>query len=196
MRRRDRWTDRRTGLEVRCVSVEYTDFPVVEWTVYFKNTGNRNTAILEDIQGAELTFATNAKGDPRLHYIEGDGGFAPREATLKANDKLQFSPNNGRPTDGCFPCYNLDLDGRGVILAVGWPGQWESSISRDAQGGVRFRARQQSTHFVLHPGEEARSVLAVLLFWDRGDWVRRKISGVTGCGSTTCPNRAASRSNP
>ena len=27
------WTDDTTGLEVRCVAVEYTDFPVVEWTV-------------------------------------------------------------------------------------------------------------------------------------------------------------------
>ena len=32
-------TDPRTGLEVCCVAVQYADFPAIEWTVYFKNTG-------------------------------------------------------------------------------------------------------------------------------------------------------------
>ena len=45
------WTDPKTGLEVRCVSVVYSDCPVVEWTVYFKNTGKADTPILENIQG-------------------------------------------------------------------------------------------------------------------------------------------------
>ena len=29
------WTDPRTGLRVRCVGVEYLDYPTVEWTLYF-----------------------------------------------------------------------------------------------------------------------------------------------------------------
>ena len=40
------FTDRKTGLTVRCVAIEYSDFPTVEWTVYFKNTGHVDTAIL------------------------------------------------------------------------------------------------------------------------------------------------------
>jgi hypothetical protein len=40
------WIDSLTGLEVRCVTVEYADFPAVEWTAYFKNTGKKNTPIL------------------------------------------------------------------------------------------------------------------------------------------------------
>ena len=44
------WTDLKTGLEVRCVSVEYSDYPVVEWTVYFRNAGTVKTPILENIQ--------------------------------------------------------------------------------------------------------------------------------------------------
>ena len=32
-------TDPQSGLVVRCVAVEYLDYPTVEWTVYFKNTG-------------------------------------------------------------------------------------------------------------------------------------------------------------
>ena len=31
------WTDPKTRLEVRLVGVEYSDYPAVEWTAYFKN---------------------------------------------------------------------------------------------------------------------------------------------------------------
>ncbi|MHB0999908.1 MAG: NPCBM/NEW2 domain-containing protein, partial [Armatimonadota bacterium] len=36
-------TDPETGLVVRCVGIEYGDFPTVEWTVYLKNTGTSDT---------------------------------------------------------------------------------------------------------------------------------------------------------
>ena len=38
------WTDPATGLSVRCVAVEYTDFPVVEWTLRFPQRGNEGHA--------------------------------------------------------------------------------------------------------------------------------------------------------
>ena len=38
------WTDPKTGLEVRCVAVEYADYPAMEWTVYFKNGGSNEHA--------------------------------------------------------------------------------------------------------------------------------------------------------
>jgi len=31
------WNDKSTGLEVRCVAVEYADYPAIEWTVYFNS---------------------------------------------------------------------------------------------------------------------------------------------------------------
>ena len=34
------WKDDRTGLEVRCESIEYSDFSTVEWTVYFRRCWN------------------------------------------------------------------------------------------------------------------------------------------------------------
>ena len=62
------WTDPKTGLEVRCVSVEYSDFPVVEWTVYFKNAGKAATPILADMQGMNVSFRR-----------DGDGGYHPAQ---------------------------------------------------------------------------------------------------------------------
>ncbi|HOC71944.1 MAG TPA: hypothetical protein PKL54_03970, partial [Candidatus Hydrogenedentes bacterium] len=41
------WTDPETGLEVRCEGVRYLDFPTVEWTLHFRNTGAADTPLLE-----------------------------------------------------------------------------------------------------------------------------------------------------
>ena len=37
------WTDPTTGLQVRCVGIEYDDFPTVEWVAHFKNAGTNDT---------------------------------------------------------------------------------------------------------------------------------------------------------
>jgi alpha-galactosidase len=168
------WLDRRTGLEIRYVVVEYADFPVVEWTVYFKNKGSADTPILANIQALDIALQHPVKEDLSLHYIDGDGiasAYAPRLASLGPGATLQFSPGGGRPTSGAFPYYNLEWSGQGTIIAVGWSGQWASSFVRDEAGTLRIRAGQELTHLKLHPGEEIRSPMIVQLFWKGGDWI-------------------------
>jgi hypothetical protein len=64
--------------------------------------------------------------------------------------------------------YPLQMPGGGVIIAVGWPGQWTGSFTRDAATGLTVRAGQQLTQLHLRPGEEIRTPLIALLF-SRGD---------------------------
>ena len=59
-----------------------------------------------------------------------------------------------------------------MILAVGWPGQWEATFTRDHDRGLRIKAGQQLTHLVLKPGEEIRTPSTTLLFWQGEDLVR------------------------
>jgi alpha-galactosidase len=47
------YTDTAGDLAIRCVAVADDDFPTVEWTVYFTNTGTAPTPILENIQAIE-----------------------------------------------------------------------------------------------------------------------------------------------
>lgn len=74
-----------TGLEVRCVMVEYADFPVVEWTVYFKNNGAADTPILEDILALDATFGRGGEAHV-LHHNVGSpcapNDFQPLETPL------------------------------------------------------------------------------------------------------------------
>jgi alpha-galactosidase len=154
--------------------VEYADFPVLEGTVYFKNKGRADTPILANIQALDVALQHPMKEDLSLHYIDGDGipsAFAPRLVSLGPGAALQFSPDGGRPTSGSFPYYNLEWSGHGMIIAVGWSGQWASSFTRDQAGTLRIRAGQELTHLQLHPGEEIRSPMIVQLFWKSGDWI-------------------------
>ena len=167
------WTDAKTGLEVRCTAVKYSDFPVIEWTVYFKNTGKEDTPVLEKIQGLDAQFQRGDKGEFVLHHWRGDTSdenlYQPLELTLAPNAKQSFAPNGGRGTNGVFPYYNLAMSDGGVMIAVGWPGQWATSFTRDAKQGLHITAGQELTHLILKPGEQVRTPLIALVFWKDKD---------------------------
>ena len=173
--RRVLWTDPTTGLEVRCVGIEYQDFQAVEWTVYFKNTGKANTPILQDIQALDLGFQRSQDGEFVLHGTKGDWctpeSFQPFHQTLEPKASRRFAPFGGRPTNAAFPYYNLQMPGGGVLLAIGWPGEWAGSFVRDSDRGLHVTAGQELFHSLLKPGEEMRSPLIAMLFWKGADLV-------------------------
>jgi alpha-galactosidase len=178
------WRDDAGGLHVRLVAVEYADFPVVEWTVWLKNTGKDNTPLLENIRGLDAGFERTAGVEYVLHGIRGDScvaeSFRPYAHTLGPDAVKRFSPPvagdkvSGKSSDGPdgWPYWNLQRPGGGVILAVGWPGQWEATFTRDHGRGLRVKAGQQLTHLVLKPGEQIRTPSITLLFWQGDDIVR------------------------
>jgi len=171
------WTDPATPLEVRCVAVVYADFPAVEWTVYFRNTGTHNTAILENIQGLDMALQRGTGGEYVLHSNRGDWcareGYQPWETTLGPGSTKRYAPHGGRATDGPegWPYFKLQQPGGGLLLAIGWPGQWACSFVRDANDGLRIAAGQELTRMYLQPGETIRSPLTALLFWQGTDLV-------------------------
>jgi len=167
-----RYTDPQTGLVVRQVAVVYHDFPTVEWTLYFKNTGTTDTPILESIQALDTQFRRGPVGEFVLHHLRGDSNtpdsYEPLATTLGPKDRQRFVPPGGRPTEGQWPYYNIQWADQGVIAVIGWPGQWAAEFTRDETTGLRVRGGQELTHFKLHPGEEVRTPLVVLQFY-RGD---------------------------
>ena len=168
------WKDNETGLEVRCVSVEYSDFPTVEWTLYFRNTGAINTPILQNIQPLNTLLNRGGSGEFTLHHTIGDGGnniYKPDPIQLAPGTEKRYSPDGGRPCSGEFPYFNVEWNGGGTIIAIGWPGQWKATFENKQPNGLLVTAGQELTHFKLLPGEEVRSPLIVTQFWT-GDQVR------------------------
>lgn len=175
------YTDPLTGLSVRAAAVVYRDFPVVEWTVFLKNTGKRDTPIIENFKAVDacLTiheFAGRSKASPvNVHYHVGSPctaeDYKPLVAKLVAGEKLTVATSGGRPCNAHMPFFNVEAPTHGVIMAIGWPGQWKAEFRREKNGGLRLAAGQELTHFTLHPGETVRSPLMALLFY-QGDRVR------------------------
>jgi alpha-galactosidase len=175
MRRTQTYVDPETKLTVRCVAVEYKDFPTVEWTLYFRNAGSEDTPILEQIQSLDTEFARDGSNDFLLHHSVGSPctprDFAPLETPLGPDAFKKLSGAGGRPTSEDWSYFNVERGGQGVIIAVGWPGQWAATFQRQRGSDLRVCAGQEFTRFKLHPGEEVRSPLTVLQFWQGGDWI-------------------------
>jgi alpha-galactosidase len=169
------FTDPKTGLEVTCTATEFTNFPTCEWTLTFTNTGTTDTPILENIQAADFALTREEESEFLLHYSSGADStptdYAPLETALEKVSRRAFAPDNGRPTDGAWPYYNVQWGDRGAILAVGWGGQWATEFIRDEERSLRFLAGQQLTHFKLHPGEQVRAPRIIVQFWKGGGWI-------------------------
>ena len=170
------YAEPKTGLVLRCVAVEYRDFPSVEWTLYFKNTGPQDTPILADIQALDVVLRRGQQGEFLLHHHAGSQAnsddYRPLQRDLRPDTKTRFAPMGGWASSHAWPYYNLQWSGGGLIIAVGWPGQWATNFVRDKQDGLHITAGQELTHFKLLPGEEVRSPLMALQFWQGGDWIR------------------------
>lgn len=169
------WDEPRGGLQVRCVAIEYHDFPTVEWTLHFRNTGTNDTPLLENIQALDLDLSRGNGGEFRLRHNVGSpangNDYAPLETLLKPRDTRRLGASGGRPTQTDWSCFNLEWAREGWIVGIGWPGQWAAELTRDNARRLHVRAGQELTQFKLLPGEEIRSPLVVLQFW-RGDWLR------------------------
>ncbi len=170
------WTDKDTGLEVRCVAVQYCDFPTVEWTVYFKNTGSVDTPFLDRIQAMDIQLDPGEAGEFLLHHFVGSpadrSDYAPLETPLPANARKFIRTSGGRSSNSDWPYFNIEWDGGGLIVVVGWPAQWAAEFHHRERSGLNVRAGQELTHLTLRPGEEIRTPLALLQFWNEGDWIR------------------------
>jgi alpha-galactosidase len=164
-----------TGLQVRCVAVKYNDFPTIEWTVYFKNTSGVTTPIIKDVKAIDTVFNRRFQDHFLLHYTAGSfhriSDYQPFQAVLQPSSQMKLTPKGGRSTNGFLPYFNINMGTEGVIAVIGWSGQWEASFECDSGRGLRFKGGQELTNFKLLTGEEVRSPMAVVQFYD-GDWIR------------------------
>ncbi|MGI8907685.1 MAG: alpha-galactosidase [Candidatus Sumerlaeaceae bacterium] len=164
------WRDPASGLEVSCVALEYVDYPVVEWTTWLRNRGTTDTAIIADLAAIDSVFEPAETGaEFTLHHNTGSpclvSDYQPFSTPLSPGGHKRITTSGGRPSNSDLPYFNLEKPGGGIIMAIGWPGQWSAAFIRDSAGGLRITAGQELTRFRLRPGEEARTPLIALQFW-------------------------------
>ena len=161
------WHDPGTGLECELELRTFDGFPAVEWVLRFRNTGAADSPLLEAIQPLDITRA--ATGEAQLRRSRGSlcspADFEYLVTPLAAGESVRMAAGGGRSSNEWLPFFNLQTGEDGVIVAVGWSGQWAAEFARDGDG-VRLQAGQELTRLVLHPGEEIRTPRIALVFWD------------------------------
>lgn len=91
-----------------------------------------------------------------------------RQALFQGGNPMHFAPVGGRSSDGTMPFFNINRGNEGVILAIGWSGQWNCDLSRDTNGTVRVRTGLEDCDFSLKPGERVRLSSIVVLPYSGG----------------------------
>lgn len=160
-------TDSSTGLSIACIGKKYNDFPIVEWTFYLKNNSTADTPIIEKINASAVRFKAINK-EFIVKTNRGDvctaSSYEPIVKNLEYGDRAVFAPVGGRPTSDALPFFNIAWDKEGILMGLGWPGQWEAAFHSDNAGELSLFAGQQVTKLKLHPGEEIRTPLVVMMF--------------------------------
>jgi len=171
-------TDPSTHLQITTECLLNHEYDAVEWVCYFKNCGNEDTPLIENIQAADCLLARQETGQFILHHALGSNAmridFAPDEETLEAGTLITLETVGGRSSDSAaLPFFNLEAVGEGgIMIAVGWSGQWAASFSLETPETVRFRAGMELTRFVLHAGEQVRTPRILIMPWTGPDSLR------------------------
>jgi alpha-galactosidase len=161
------WTDDETGLRIAFHLRRFEKFPAVDWFVELTNTGRSDAPILEHVQALDTTLDV---GDRRtdLRYAKGSlcgmDDFLPQTDELGSYYDRTFAPQGGRSSNGAWPFMNLHSCGNGVVICVGWSGQWAARFHR-ADDQLRLVIGQQTTHLCLRPGETIRTPRVLLIEW-------------------------------
>ena len=159
------FTNRDKGLEVTLEMTSFAENATCQWTVYIRNTGKGNSGIISDFYAFDGTLLT---GEAELYYSMGSDTAASDFSLIKkklSSSERVFSGTDGKPTEAYLPYFNIHGEDMSVILGIGWTGQWEARLSQ-SKGETGILVRQQNFNAYLLPGEEVRSPLVSLSFYD------------------------------
>ena len=145
-------TGERRGIALRVEVREYTDFPVIEWQAAFENRSGKPSPILSKLYAADLVLPAR-RGI--LHHGNGDtrktDGFAFWDDPI-GTEPTVMAPLHGLPCEGAFPFFRIRTGKYIVSVAIGWPAEWQASVSK-VRGGIKLTAGEQRVRTKLLPGE-------------------------------------------
>ncbi|NLG29288.1 MAG: alpha-galactosidase, partial [Chloroflexi bacterium] len=161
-----------TGLEVCTTARRFGRYGALDWVVEFANTGAVDSPILENILPLDATVPLGTYDSLRLHSANGSlmlmDDFEPHTEMITPGDSRRIAPRGGRSSSGAFPFMSLQGPEDGVVLAIGWSGQWAATIERSAEA-LTFRAGMERTRLYLQPGERIRTPRILVLPWQGKD---------------------------
>jgi len=169
------YTDKHSGLVVKCSVTCYNDFNAVEYVLRFVNTSSHNTPIIEKASVINNTFSYNTGGTFILHHSLGSNAavndFQPFEEPMQPGENIYMTPSHGRSSDEtAFPFFNIETPAQqGIVVAVGWTGKWFADVVQKDEKSVSLKSGMENMHLTLYPNEEIRTPKICLMFWKGED---------------------------
>ena len=178
-------------LQVQAVVVVYEDSGATEWTVSFANPSSNPSQRLSAVLAADTVINRSPTAPYALHHFNGSAqqadDYAPQTSLLTSGEAHLLFPLGGRPSNGTWPYFNVSWGDEGVMVAVGWPGQWTTQLLVDDHEGLRLKAGMTSADPLLdrygniadamlvdtflEAGEKVRTPLIVLMPWSADSWL-------------------------
>jgi alpha-galactosidase len=152
----------------------YPDHATTEWQFHLQAPEAGESPLYENLKSADFEVAFPANAAVMLHWSKGShsdpGDFEPKANPLVAGKPFSLESFGGRSSDGVMPYFNLAGEGGGLIVAIGWTGDWKASFELQDNGSVRVTTGLKRTRFRLAPGEEVR-LPSILVMKYGGDWI-------------------------
>lgn len=165
---------RETVPGLRIETQAYPDQAATEWQFRLRAPEAGESPLYENLKSTDFQVAFPPDAKVRLHWSKGShsepGDFGPKTNPLVVGEPLVLESFGGRSSDGVMPYFNLAGEGGGLIVAIGWTGDWKASFELQANGSVRVTAGLKRTRFRLAPGEEVR-LPSILVMNYGGDWI-------------------------
>ena len=171
------YTQPTDGLRVRCEVKGYVSFGSIDWVLHVENNGRTDSKPLRALQAIDLGLRYGKSGQFVMNYVEGSqitkDDFQPRQLILPAGKPMVMSPEGGRSSQGKYtPFFCITSpQGGGVMLSIGWTGNWQASVCAQSGNEVSLKAGQKRFDLYLHPSEQIRTPRVNIMFWQGADYL-------------------------
>ncbi len=174
------------GLKVTNVARYHHKYNAYEWVNYLENTGDKNSQIISELWDCDCQVTVkHTEKRRRTAYIPNpdltakiyapfgslcwEKDFICTPAYIFADEERVFRSKGGRSSNGeNSPFFNIYHDNSGLLMAIGWTGQWNCKITRK-ENSVRLQSKIEDTKFFLYPGERIRTSSVVIMKYE-GDF--------------------------
>ena len=157
-------------------------FDAYEWVNHLENVSDENTRVISDLWDVDVSLpwtheepraATPWQPDRSKHTIihstrgstSGPSDFSDAERIIFPGQNATYSSVGGRSSDGTAPYFNIHKNGKGIIVALGWTGQWKAYFELGTDS-VTVKAKIEDTEFYLMPKESFRTLSVTVMRYE------------------------------
>ena len=165
------FSDPVTGLQITWQVLQHHGFAAVEWTAWVDNPGLAPAPVLADLSALDLAW--RSVGDAFLYRSPGAAETRedfqlqrfPLQTIREPRAEARFGAGcEGRSSVDWLPFFNLQTGTDGLVVAVGWSGQWHAAVERHGDE-TRLRAGMDGLRLALPAGTGVRTPRVLLVYW-------------------------------